>query len=454
MSARPQPAAWRGTSTTPFWLDKSHRPTPTAALRNTVATDLTVVGGGFAGLWTALRAKERNPSRRVVLLEGHRIAWAASGRNGGFCSASLTHGEDNGRRHFPGDYERIHKMGLQNLNEIEEAVERYRIQCDFERNGTLSVATQPWQMPTGDDTLDAVATRSEINSPRFLGSVWHRNESALLDPAELAWGLARACRDLGVLIYEETPVVRIESMPKGLKIHTGRAAVHTRQVALATNAFRPLLQRLRMHTVPVYDYALVTEPLTADQAASIGWRNRQGLSERGNQFHYSRLTHDGRILWGGYDAIYHYGRAIRPAFDQRLLTFDRLSAQFFETFPQLHEIGFTHAWGGAIDTCTRFCAFYGTALRGRATYALGFTGLGVGASRFAANVMLDLLDGEPTERTELSMVKDRPMPFPPEPAAYASIALTKRALARADDNGGRRGAWLRTMDKLGFGFDS
>jgi glycine/D-amino acid oxidase-like deaminating enzyme len=206
--------------------------------------------------------------------------------------------------------------------------------------------------------------------------------------------------------------------------------------------------------VPVYDYVLMTEPLTAAQLAGIGWRHRQGAADAGNQFHYYRLTADNRILWGGYDAVYYNGGRITAAQDQRPGTFALLASQFFTTFPQLADIRFSHAWGGVIDTCARFCAFYGTAHRGRLAYAAGYTGLGVGASRFGANVMLDLLAGQPSELTDLSMVRSKPLPFPPEPVRSAVIQLTRASLARADRNDGRRDLWLRTLDRLGLGFDS
>jgi glycine/D-amino acid oxidase-like deaminating enzyme len=204
----------------------------------------------------------------------------------------------------------------------------------------------------------------------------------------------------------------------------------------------------------VYDYALMTEPLTDAQLAEVGWRNRQGVGDSGNRFHYYRLTDDNRVLWGGYDAVYHYGRTVDPRHDQRPATSALLSDQFFATFPQLEGLRFTHRWGGAIDTCTRFCAFYGTAHGGDVAYAAGSTGLGVGATRFAADVLLDLLAGEPTERTRLEMVRTTPLPFPPEPFAWAGIQLTRRALQKADRQQGRRGPWLRTLDRLGLGFDS
>jgi glycine/D-amino acid oxidase-like deaminating enzyme len=230
--------------------------------------------------------------------------------------------------------------------------------------------------------------------------------------------------------------------------------VHARHVALGTNAFPSPVRRLRLYTVPVYDYALMTEPLTPDQLASVGWSGRQGLDDVTNQFHYYRLTSDHRILWGGYDAIYHFGRQVRPSYDQRPATFELLARQFFETFPQLEGLRFSHRWGGAIDTCTRFCAFFGTAYGGRAAYALGYTGLGVGATRFGAEVMLDLLGGADTERTRLGLVRSKPLPFPPEPFAWTGIEATRRSLAQADRNQGRRNLWLRGLDRLGLGFDS
>ena len=114
----------------------------------------------------------------------------------------------------------------------------------------------------------------------------------------------------------------------------------------------------------------------------------------------------------------------------------------------------SHAWGGAIDTCSRFSAFWHRMLGGRAVYIGGFTGLGVGASYFGARTALDLLDGADTERTRLAMVRSKPIPFPPEPLRWTGIQLTRASLARADRNGGRRNLWLRALDRVGLGFDS
>jgi glycine/D-amino acid oxidase-like deaminating enzyme len=276
----------------------------------------------------------------------------------------------------------------------------------------------------------------------------------MVNPARLTWGLRRACADAGVRLYEDTEVTAVHGESRCVRLITAHGHVCARRVALATNADRPLLARLRPFIVPVYDYVLVTEPLTSAQLASIGWRRRQGLADSANQFHYYRLTADSRILWGGYDAIYHYGNRVADELEQRPETFDRLAGHFFATFPQLEGVRFTHRWGGAIDTCSRFCAFWGTSHGGRVGYVLGYTGLGVGASRFGAAVMLDLLEGRRTERSALRMVRSRPAPFPPEPLRSAVIQLTRWSLDRADRHDGRRNLWLRSLDRLGLGFDS
>jgi glycine/D-amino acid oxidase-like deaminating enzyme len=446
----------------PFWLDRPDAPPARDGLRGEAACDLAVIGAGFSGLWTALLAKESHPERAVVLVEGNRVGWAASGRNGGFCEASLTHGDANGRARFGAEFGTLQRLGVENLDAIEAALPRHGIEADFERTGSIAVATQEYQVGglrefaehDGATFLAAAATRAEVSSPTYLAGAWDRTHTALVHPARLAWGLAAACERLGVRIVEGTPATGLASDADGVRVRVRDGVLRAGQVALGTSAFPALVRRLRPYIVPVYDYVLVTEPLSAAQRAAVGWRNRQGIWDIGNQFHYCRLTPDDRILWGGFDAVYHFGRGIRAAYDQRPATFTTLADHFFATFPQLEGIGFSHRWGGAIDTCSRFCAFFGTAHRGRVAYALGYTGLGVGASRFGARVMLDLLGGSQTELTRLAMVRSKPVPFPPEPFAYLGVQATRWSLARADLNSGRRNLWLRALDAAGMGFDS
>jgi glycine/D-amino acid oxidase-like deaminating enzyme len=464
--AGPAARALADASPTVFWLDDPARPAPLPSLRGPESADLLVVGGGYTGLWAALRAKERDPSRDVVLVDAGHCGDQASGRNGGFASASLTHGFANGQERWPDELATLDCLGAENLAAIGETVRRHGIDCHWEETGELTVATAPHEVEdlaahaaaltaAGHDArlLDRDAVRAEVHSPTYLGGLWERDSTAMVEPARLAWGLRQAVLDAGVRVYEGTEATGLERHAGALHVRTPHGEIRADRVVLGTNAFPSLLRRLRLMTVPVYDYVLMSEPLTEAQKASIGWTHRQGVGDASNLFHYYRLTRDDRILWGGYDAVYRYGSRIDRGFEQGG-THDLLAAQFLETFPQLEGLRFTHRWAGVIDTCTRFAAFFGTAYDGRVAYALGYTGLGVAATRFGADVALDLLSGEETERTRLRLVREKPLPFPPEPLRYTGVQLTRWSLARADARAGRRNLWLRGLDRAGLGFDS
>jgi glycine/D-amino acid oxidase-like deaminating enzyme len=449
-----------------FWRDdlpqdlRPDRP----SLVGTVRADLVVVGGGYTGLWSALLATEREPDAKVVVVEAQRVGWAASGRNGGFCEASLTHGSENGQTRWPDEMPTLERLGLENLDAIEAAESRYGMDFQFERTGMLAPAVEPHQVDWLKDWaaegeegvvyLDESEVQQAVASPTYLAGVWEQRTCGMLHPARMAAELARVCEQRGVEIFERSHVTGLDSSGAGVAVTTDEGGVEASRAVLATNVFPSLLKRNRLMTVPVYDYVLMTEPLTGEQLASIGWKDRQGIGDLANQFHYYRLTADNRILFGGYDAIYHYGRGVRPEYEDRPETWEKLASHFFTTFPQLDGLRFTHKWAGAIDTSTQFTAFFGTARERRVAYAAGFTGLGVASTRFAGEVMLDLLDGVQNERTQLEMVRKRPLPFPPEPAAAIGINATRWSLDRADHNRGKRNLLLKTLDALGLGFDS
>jgi glycine/D-amino acid oxidase-like deaminating enzyme len=452
---------------TPFWLDDPSRPAPEPELTKDSSTDLLIIGAGFTGLWTALLAKEENPGREVVIVEAGEVAAGASGRNGGFMDASITHGMQNGLARWPGEFHTLLAFGMKNLDEIEATIRRLNIQCDYLRTGDISVASEAYQVEElkaemevsqryniRSEFYDRERVQQIVKSPFFIAGLNHPDHAALVNPAQLAWGLRKACLDLGVRLYEHSPVTKLEEENDCVIAHTKHGRVRASGVALATNAFPPLLKRISYYVIPVYDYALVTEPLTPTQREAIGWHGREGISDASRQFHYTRTTADGRILWGGYDAIYHWNNGFGSHLENDHGSFARLAEHFFQAFPQLEGIRFTHAWGGAIDTCSRFSPFWGTAHHGKTAYAMGYTGLGVGASRFGARVILDILDGCKTERTALEMVRTIPLPFPPEPLRSLGIRLSRWSMAQADQNQGRANLWLRVMDWLGLGFDS
>ena len=454
-----------------FWLDRPDRPDPSPALSSDLDADLVVVGGGFTGLWTALCAVEGDPGRSVVVLEAEATAVGASGRNGGFCDASLTHGLENGLAHWPDEVRTLVRLGDENLVGLLDTVERHAIDCTPEHTGELNVAVTPWQVEGLTESaaahrdhgmeatlLDAAQTRAQVDSPTYLAGLWRRDGVVLVDPARLAWGLRSAAEGLGVRFFDRSPVRSLRTETDGdhpaVRIRTDGGSVVADRAVVATNAFRSPVRQISRSVVPVYDHVLVTEPLSEAQRASVGWSGRQGLSDVGNQFHYYRLTPDDRILWGGWDALYHFGNRVGPALEQSPATSRTLARHFFETFPQLRGLRFTHRWGGPIATTSRFTCAWGTSHGGRVAWAAGYTGLGVGASRFGARVALDLIDGQETERTGLAMVRRSPFPFPPEPLRWVAIQTTRRALQRSDQRGGRRGTWLSLLDRFGIGFDS
>ncbi|MGC9219831.1 MAG: NAD(P)/FAD-dependent oxidoreductase [Solirubrobacteraceae bacterium] len=480
-----QRAAFSDAEPHPYWNDTLKPRDPHLPLETALDCDLCIVGGGFTGLWAALYAKQLDSQRSVVVLEASRCGAGASSRNGGFLNYSLTHGISNGLERFPAEIGQIERLAMRNFDELVADLGAYGIEAEFEPTGELDVAVNSDQAAElaeaaalaaryGQETelMDRDRVRAEVHSPVYEGGLWYRSGAAMVNPAKLADGLRQAALAAGVQIFEHTRVSSLRWSGSQARPLAGRrpfsgdrqgsasviavtdgGLVRARRVLLATNAYKPLLGRMRHFVAPVYDYVLVTEPLSAAQMESVGWNSRQGIGDSGNQFHYYRLTADNRILWGGYDAVYRYGGPVRPDLDTDEHTFARLSANFFTTFPQLEGVRFTHRWGGAIDTCSRFSVFFGRAFAGSVAYALGYTGLGVGASRFGGRTGVDLLDARRTQATGLELVRRRPVPFPPEPLRSAVIQATRNRIEAADRSG-KRGLWLRTLDRFGVGFDS
>lgn len=465
MDAAQLDVALADAAVTVFWTDRADRPEPRGPLTGVHEADLVVVGGGFTGLWAAVEAKRRRPELDVLLLEAHRLGHGGSGRNGGFLSESLTHGLVHGALHWPAELPRLVELGRQNLREIDEFVREHGIDADLRWCGRTAVATEPHEVAELSDEaelhrehgmaarfLGAGGIRADVGSPTYRAGLRLPDAGGLVDPARLTWGLADAAERLGVRVHEASPVRGLRERGGQVLVRTPRARVRAGEVLLGTNAFRAPLRTVRRRVLPVWDYVLVTEPLSDRQWAELGWRDRQGITDSANRFHYYRPTPDGRVLWGGYEPVYYFGGRTDPELARHDASHRQLARGFFRTFPQLEGVRFTHRWGGPIDSTTRFTPLIGRT--GRIAYAVGYTGLGVAASRFGARTALDLLWGEDTERTRLELVRRPPLPFPPEPLRWPLVQLTRRALARADQNAGRRGRWLSFLDRHGVGLGS
>lgn len=449
----------------PVWQETPPHTRAAPRLTRDVLCDIAIVGGGFVGLWTALMARQRWPDATIVVLEAGRCGGEASGRNGGFCAPSISHGVSNALKRWPKEAEQLVRLGRENLVAFEHDLQRYGMDVAFERSGKLNVASQPWQVDGlksmqhnyqrfGIDCefLQGEALKSRLDSPAYVAGVFEPNY-ALLNPVKMVSELRRVCLEQGVQLFENSPVSGLRQDGIHQLLETGLGTVRAAKIALGTNIAPPLLGSLKSKVIPIYDYALATQPLNDAQLRAIGWVGRYGIADSGNQFHYLRKTEDNRILWGGYDAIYHFGSRRDEALTQRPESFVTLAQQFQSAFPALADVTFSHAWGGIIDTSARTTMFCGTSLDGRVAYAQGFTGQGVSASRFAALTMLDLLEGQSTERTQLAMTSTAPFPFPPEPLRYIGVSLAQRSLAR-EDRSGHRDWLLKGFDALGIGFDS
>jgi len=455
----------------PLWHDADIMPQPLAPISSEETCELLIVGGGFTGLWAAIQAKERKPDADIVLIEQTFIGDGASGRCGGFLSSTLAHTETNTEHRFPDEAERLKELGIKNMQEFLETLERYNIDAHYEKTGEMFVALDPESakrmqvkyqeaIAEGEDVVwfDKDAVREQANSPTFFAGMWERGgQDGVIDPARLCWGLKEVLvSQLGVRIFEGTKLLGVEPVgKKAMRANCEGGVIHSDKVLMATNAYTSTIGRIRRSVIPVWDYQIATEPLTDEQLDRIGWgkASRHALADYTNMFHYFRLTKDNRITWGGGGAVrYYFKNGIDKKFMDATACYEQLAREFFETFPQLDDVKFSNKWGGIIATSTRFCMVPGVAYDGRLAWSVGYTGHGVGASRFGARIGIELLGYEPTDVIKMQFVTRKSLPWAPEPFRWIGVRLTQNALIKADKNGGKRGLWLKFLDMLGLGF--
>jgi glycine/D-amino acid oxidase-like deaminating enzyme len=450
-----------------FWLAQ-RAPREWNELTGPHEADVGIVGAGLTGLWTALFLKTLQPGLEVAVVEQGLAAHGASGRNAGMLSETVDHGHALAIEHFGEAEARVlARLGETNVAEMTAFLEARGIRCDYEPTGRLMVALTPAQVEDARRTvetaralgldsfhlLDGAAVRAEVHSPLYLGGV-RVTGGGILDPVKLVDGLRAEAERLGVRVWERSPVVAVEPAGAAARIRTGRGAVSARRVVLATSAYtHHLLPEVTRRFIPLYDYILVSDPLTPSQHQTIGWRNRQGVTDGRTFFNYYRLTADQRVLWGTSEATYYPGNRVDPSCDHSPSHYAALRQSFGHHFPGLAGLEFPYAWGGPICSTTRMTPYFGRALGGRICYGLGYTGHGLGTTRLAGRILAHLALDRPSELLELSLVKKKPFPYPPEPVRSWSVAAVTRALRRVDA-GGRPGVLLRMLERMGIGFSS
>ena len=450
-----------------YWLAR-RTPAPAIPLSGHADADVAIVGAGLTGLWTALFLKELDPRTDIVILEGETAAYGASGRNAGILSETVDHSHALAIRHF-GETEarRLAVLGATNVEEMIAWLADRGIDCDYEPTGRLvaalddhhvqdgrrAVAVARYLGREGYEWLSREEFRAQLDSPLYLGGVRVR-AGGILDPVKLVAGLRGEAERLGVRVHERSGVETLAAAGAGVELRTAGGRLRARRAVLATSAYtHRLVPRVTRRFIPLYDYILVSEPLTVEQRQAIGWAGRQGVTDGRSFFNYYRPTRDNRILWGTSEAAYYRGNRVDARCDHSPPHYAALRASFRRHFPALASLEFPYAWGGPICATTRLTPFFGATQGGRVLYGLGYTGHGLGTTRIAGRILAHLALDRPSDLLDLGMVRRQPFPYPPEPLRSWAAAGVSRALRRVDE-GRRPSAVLRLLDRLGVGFSS
>lgn len=412
MSQDALPASWYEASAgpqRPLW----------PALEGEHEADVCVVGGGFAGLHTAVTLAERG--RRVVLLEARRIGWGASGRNGGLAIPEFACGRATLVAALGAERgARCWQLAAKAAVALRERIARHGIECDY-LPGYLEVAVSPRRFErlraacaraggaqaAGLRLLDAQALRAYVDSPLYHGGVYDP-EGAHLHPLRLALGLAGAVARLGGAVHERTPVQGWQADPEGVTVQCAAGArLRCRHLVLAAGIGAAAVQGAGMaglvrRILPVGSWLIATAPLPEALADAI-LPSRAAVSDNRMVMDYFRLSRDRRLIFGG--GCSYLGAATPPGFAESL------ARRMRKVFPQLAETPIEHAWGGTLDISMNRAPDLGQLdPAGRVLYAQGFSGSGVVSTCAAGTALADAVEGDRSTLALFGAVPHRAFP--------------------------------------------
>ena len=424
---------------------------PCPPLDRDLTADVVIVGGGYAGMWTAYHLKEREPGLDVVLLEQDICGGGPSGRNGGFVNGWWAGIGELARRYGKGDAMELCLAASRSMEAIGAFCERHGVDAWWTPAGELAVASNPFQDGAWAGTLEAAErfgvdgfeelTREEVaricRSPVFgRGMLVH--EAATVQPARLARGLRRVVLERGVRIFEGTPVVRFREGTPAIA-ETPGGSVRAGEAVLAVNGWAVDWRRFRRTVTVRGSYIVLTAP-APERLEEIGWTGGQAIRDFRPSLHYLRTTPDGRIALGCAGMQPGLARRIGPrfAYDERFLA--RAVRDLHRMFPGFRDVPVEAGWGGPIDVAGHYMPFFGSSPRGNVHHGLGFTGNGVGPAHLGGQILAALALHADDGFTRLGVVTTRPMRFPPEPFRSAGMLLVNEAIRRKDDaeDSGRR----------------
>ncbi|MBX6341302.1 MAG: FAD-dependent oxidoreductase, partial [Thermomicrobiaceae bacterium] len=285
--------------------------------------------------------------------------------------------------------------------------------------------------------LSAAEVAERIRVTDVLGAIYTPN-CAVVHPGRLVRGLARVVERLGATIYEQTEVTDFVPGPRP-RLVTPFGEVRARVVVLAGEAYLTRLERLHRQLIPVYSLIVLTEPLSDEQWAAIGWENRECVASSRYTVDYLSRTEDGRILFGGRGAPYHFGSRIADSYDRHEETHQMLREACVRWFPALRGIRFTHAWGGPLGMPRDWMPTMSYDPESGVATARGYTGQGVATSNLSGRVLADLITEAHSPLTKLPMVGHRSPDWEPEPLRWLGVRYVQRGYMRLDDEAERTG---------------
>ncbi len=432
---------------TSFWLDSCDDDlTPRPPLAQNLDVDIAVLGAGFTGLWTAYYLLRRDPSLRIAIVEAEIAGFGASGRNGAWATSGFGAGPALLTRKYGRDAARaVHCAMIETVVEIGRVCGAEGIDAQYQHDGELQIAIGQHQFdalhtiereyadlgyPDHVRRLNQAETQALLNVAGAVGAV-HQPATAAIHPGRLVRGLARTVERMGATIYEQTRVTAFRGGSAPV-LNTAHGDVRAGVIVLAGEAYLSQLPGMRRSLLPLYSLIVLTEPLSDGQLADINWTHRAVANSRALTVDYLSRTADGRILFGGRGAPYHFGSSIKADFDRHHPTHERLRAGVVEWFPQLRGVGFTHEWGGCLGVprdfmpTMRYDAASGIAL------SCGYTGEGVAASNLGGRVLSDLITNTRSELMELPMTRHRSRSWEPEPLRLIATRFAQRGAMRID----------------------
>ncbi len=397
-----------------FWfetIDLEHQKI-NEPLRGSHKADVVIVGGGYTGLSAAYNIKRKFPEKKIVLLEGACCGYGASGRNGGFCVADILLDENHIKSESKQDAVDVSFYGLK---QIKMMIAEHGVECDFEENGLLEVALNDKHIKKLEayashlsnfglesTLLEGQDLKTEIKSPLFVAGL-EIPYGATLNPAKLVREMKRVVEELGVEIRERSVVTRI-SPGKVHRIDTELGDIQAPTIVIATNAYSHKLGFFNDRVFPVVVHQIATEPLSQAQWDSIGWQNRQGMSDQRPLHSYNIPSADGRIISGGVEFTY-YDYDHLSAGNDKMVT-DSITESLFAFFPQLEGLKIDHAWSGT--TAYSLSRIPSVGVMGNDKniyYAVGFSN-GVPSAQTAGRMIADLMAGESNKFTNHYLVNN------------------------------------------------